>query len=31
VPGVGGDDLRKIIEAKVIDGIHEYKRRERFH
>ncbi len=31
VNGVGGDDLRKIIEAKVIDGIHEYKRRERFH
>lgn len=31
VNGVGGDDLRKIIEAKVIDGIHEYKRKERFH
>lgn len=31
VNGIGGDDLRKIIEAKVNDGIHEYKRRERFH
>jgi hypothetical protein len=31
VNGIGGEDLRRIIEAKVIDGIHEYKRKERFH
>lgn len=30
VSGVGGQDLARIIEAKVIDGVHEYKRRERF-
>jgi hypothetical protein len=30
VNGVGGQDLARIIETKVIDGIHEYKRRERF-
>jgi len=30
VNGVGGDDLAKVIQAKVIDGIYEYKRRERF-
>ncbi len=31
VNGVGGDDLARIIQAKVADGIHEYKRKERFH
>lgn len=31
VNGVGGNDLARIIETKVIDGIHEYKRKERFH
>lgn len=30
VQGIGGNDLAKVIEAKVIDGIAEYKRRERF-
>ncbi len=30
VSGVGGQDLARIIEAKVIDGVHEYKRREKF-
>jgi hypothetical protein len=30
VNGIGGSDLAKVIEAKVIDGIYEYKRRERF-
>lgn len=30
VNGVGADDLAKIIHAKVVDGIAEYKRRERF-
>lgn len=30
VNGVGAADLAKIIEAKVNDGIWEYKRRERF-
>lgn len=30
VKGIGGQELAKIIEAKVIDGIHEYKRKERF-
>jgi len=30
INGVGGADLAKVIEAKVIDGIYEYKRRERF-
>jgi len=30
VNGVGGSDLARIIEAKVVDGVHEYKRRERF-
>jgi len=30
VNGVGGDDLARIIQTKVIDGIAEYKRRERF-
>jgi hypothetical protein len=30
VNGIGGEDLAKVIRAKVIDGITEYKRRERF-
>lgn len=30
VNGIGGRDLEQIIRAKVIDGIAEYKRRERF-
>jgi hypothetical protein len=30
VSGVGGQDLARIIEAKVVDGVHEYKRREKF-
>lgn len=30
VSGIGGNDLAQIIRAKVIDGIAEYKRRERF-
>jgi hypothetical protein len=30
VNGVGGNDLARMIEAKVIDGVHEYKRKERF-
>jgi hypothetical protein len=30
VQGVGGQELARIIEAKVIDGVHEYKRKERF-
>lgn len=30
VNGVGGRDLAKVIEAKVVDGIAEYKRRERY-
>ena len=30
VQGVGGKDLARIIEAKVADGVYEYKRKERF-
>jgi hypothetical protein len=30
VNGVGGNDLAKVIHAKVVDGIAEYKRREKF-
>jgi hypothetical protein len=30
VNGIGGQDLARIIEAKVVEGIYEYKRRERF-
>lgn len=30
VPGIGGADLARFIEAKVIDGVYEYKRKERF-
>lgn len=30
VNGIGGQDLASLIKAKVIDGIAEYKRRERF-
>lgn len=30
VSGIGASDLARIINAKVIDGIAEYKRRERF-
>jgi hypothetical protein len=30
VNGVGAQDLKKIIEQKVNEGIYEYKRREKF-
>jgi hypothetical protein len=30
VNGVGGQELAKIIQTKVVDGIAEYKRREKF-
>lgn len=30
VNGVGANDLARVIQARVIDGIAEYKRRERF-
>lgn len=30
VNGIGGQDLARLIEGKVVDGIREYKRRERF-
>jgi len=31
VAGIGGNDLKRMIEAKVTEGIWEYKRRERLH
>jgi len=30
VNGLGGEDLARYLEAKINDGIYEYKRRERF-
>lgn len=30
VNGIGGRDLEQLIRARVIDGIAEYKRRERY-
>lgn len=31
VNGIGGQDLARMIEGKVVDGIREYKRRERLY
>ena len=30
VNGIGGPDLARLIEGKVVEGIREYKRREKF-
>jgi hypothetical protein len=31
VNGIGGHELARLIEGKVVDGIREYKRRERLY
>jgi hypothetical protein len=31
VNGIGGRDLANLIEGKVVEGIRDYKRREKFY
>jgi hypothetical protein len=30
VNGIGGPDLARLIEGKVVEGIREYRRREKY-